>query len=192
MKRVPLIATLIVGLACLTMVGLGVWQLKRMAWKEGLLAEYAAAKNRPEINYPVVPLPQSSPFFRRSSLVCLEVTGWTPVSGRNLAGASGWKMLAQCRTSAEGPGAVVDAGWSTGFLAPPWKGGQVSGIIAPDTRHIIRLVSDKPLAPGLMASAPPSPDDIANNHFAYAVQWFLFAALAAGIYGLALRRRLRA
>ncbi len=28
-----------------------------------------------------------------------------------------------------------------------------------------------------------------NNHLAYAVQWFLFAAIAGAIYVLALRRR---
>jgi cytochrome oxidase assembly protein ShyY1 len=50
------------------------------------------------------------------------------------------------------------------------------------------LVSNTP-APGLEASAPPSPDEVPNNHLAYAVQWFLFAGVAALIYGLALRRR---
>ncbi|HNJ47416.1 MAG TPA: SURF1 family protein, partial [Novosphingobium sp.] len=34
--------------------------------------------------------------------------------------------------------------------------------------------------------------DIPNNHLSYAVQWFLFAATALVIYGLALRKRLAA
>lgn len=42
-----------------------------------------------------------------------------------------------------------------------------------------------------MASAPPSPDTIPNNHLSYAVQWFLFAGIAAVIYALALRQRWR-
>jgi surfeit locus 1 family protein len=37
--------------------------------------------------------------------------------------------------------------------------------------------------------ARPNPDDVPNNHMAYAVQWFLFAAAAAVIYLLALRKR---
>ena len=45
--------------------------------------------------------------------------------------------------------------------------------------------------PGLRASGVPSADDTPNNHFAYAVQWFLFAAAALVIYILAVRRRLR-
>ena len=53
-----------------------------------------------------------------------------------------------------------------------------------------RLVAATP-GPGLMASAPPSPDTIPNNHFSYAIQWFLFAGIASLIYGLALRQRWR-
>jgi cytochrome oxidase assembly protein ShyY1 len=50
------------------------------------------------------------------------------------------------------------------------------------------LVSDT-AAPGLQPSEPPSLDDIPNNHFAYAIQWFIFAMLAVGIYAIALWRR---
>ena len=38
-------------------------------------------------------------------------------------------------------------------------------------------------------SKPPSPDSIPNNHLSYAVQWFLFAGIAALIYALALRKK---
>ena len=66
----------------------------------------------------------------------------------------------------------------------------VSGIIAPDSISRMRLVSSEP-GPGLVASALPSPDSIPNNHLSYAIQWFLFAAAAAIIYVLALKRRAR-
>jgi cytochrome oxidase assembly protein ShyY1 len=66
----------------------------------------------------------------------------------------------------------------------------VRGIIAPDGLSRMRLVSEEP-GPGLVASAVPSPDSIPNNHLSYAIQWFLFAAAAALIYDLALRRRQR-
>jgi surfeit locus 1 family protein len=51
-------------------------------------------------------------------------------------------------------------------------------------------VADPPLA-GLAANARPDPADIPNNHWSYAVQWFLFAGTALVIYALALRKRLR-
>ena len=79
-------------------------------------------------------------------------------------------------------------GWSERPDSPDWTGGPVSGIIAPDTQHVIRLVASKP-APGLKPAQPPSIQDIPNNHFGYAVQWFLFAGIAMVIYVLALRRR---
>ncbi|MEL6875054.1 MAG: SURF1 family cytochrome oxidase biogenesis protein, partial [Pseudomonadota bacterium] len=50
--------------------------------------------------------------------------------------------------------------------------------------------ADQPVA-GLKQPARPSVADIPNNHFAYAVQWFLFAAIALIIYGFALRGRSR-
>jgi surfeit locus 1 family protein len=43
--------------------------------------------------------------------------------------------------------------------------------------------------PGLEPAAPPSTDSIPNNHRSYAVQWFIFAAIALIIYGLAMRKR---
>ena len=85
-----------------------------------------------------------------------------------------------------------------------WSGGAVSGLIthAPDTRSLIgaladrrppplMLVADRPPGAGRAANAPPSLDAIPNNHLAYAVQWFFFAAVASVIYLLALRRRFR-
>jgi surfeit locus 1 family protein len=188
-RRLPLLPTLLVVATCLTMIGLGIWQLQRAAWKEALLKQYAAAQNLPPIAYPGVPTPRNLPLFRKSQVFCLSVEGWTPVAGRNAKGDSGWSLMASCRTGAEGPGVFVDAGWSKKFDTPDWKGGSVSGILAPDTKHVLRLVSDKPLAPSLVASAPPSLDDVPNNHLAYAVQWFVFVSIAAGIYVLALRRR---
>src|SRR3546814_12384276 len=55
---------------------------------------------------------------------------------------------------------------------------------------IIRFVSDRAAA-GLEPAQPPRLDDVPNNHFAYAIQWFLFAGVAVAIYILALRGRSR-
>src|SRR3546814_2412760 len=65
MRRFPLIATLIVALAVAAMIGLGVWQLQRMTWKDGLLNSYASAQGLPSIDWPVSPDPQHPPLFRR-------------------------------------------------------------------------------------------------------------------------------
>lgn len=189
MRTWPLLPTVIVAAAIATMIGLGVWQLSRAAWKDGLIARYEQAANRPPVAWPAVPPEDGGDLlYRRAAGFCTEVTGWRAVAGQNRRGASGWSHIAACRTGAEGPGMQVDMGWSTSAQPPQWRGGPVSGVIAPDSRHVIRLVSIE-AAPGLEPSAAPDPAAMPNNHLLYAVQWFLFAAMAAVIYVLALRRR---
>lgn len=187
--RVPLFATATVAAAIAVMIGLGVWQLQRAGWKQSLLARFETASRLPPTAWPAAPVADEALYFRRASGFCAEVTGWTAVAGRNAAGQSGWSHIAACRTGgAEEPGLQADMGWSNASTAPAWRGGEVRGVIAPDSRHLIRLVSTTP-APGLEPSAPPSPAEVPNNHLFYALQWFFFAAAAALIYGLALRRR---
>lgn len=82
----------------------------------------------------------------------------------------------------------VDMGWSTLSNNPVWRGGVVSGVIAPDGKFGMRLISSE-AAPGLVPSAPPTTESIPNNHLLYAIQWFFFAAAALVIYALALRRK---
>ena len=189
-RRLPVIPTLVVGLAVAVMLGLGVWQLSRAREKEALLARYSAAADLPSVAWPVVPpMADKLPLFRTSSLECLEPVAARVTAGRNLRGESGYSHLVDCRTGAEGPGARVDIGWSRDPKAGAnWTGGSVRGTVGPDSERQMRLISATGLA-GLEASAPPSPADIPNNHRSYAVQWFLFAAAALVIYVLALRAR---
>ena len=190
MRRLPFLPTVIVGLAIATMIGLGVWQLSRAREKEALLARYKTAAALPPIAWPTAPPSADKlPLFRKASVLCLEPVAAKVLAGRNSQGQSGYSHLVDCRTAAEGPGVRIDIGWSQDPTAGGrWKGGEVSGIIAPDTERHMKLVSATGLA-GLAASGPPSPADIPNNHRSYAVQWFLFAAAALIIYALALRAR---
>lgn len=192
MKGLPIIGTVLMLAAVATMVGLGVWQLQRADWKNSLLASYEAARDKPAISYPAVPVEDDPSYFRRSSVNCLEVLDWRAVSGRNANGQAGWAHIAHCRTSGgEGPGAHIVAGWSKSPEDPEWGGGPVDGIVAPDSQYMVRLVASEPVA-GLQKSQEPSTDDVPNNHMAYAVQWFLFAGIALVIYFLALRGRNKA
>lgn len=189
MRRWPLIPTLLVAAAVATMIGLGIWQLGRMQEKRELIAQYERAANLPQVAWPSVPPADDSLLFRRAAGFCLEVTGWRATAGQNAGGEGGWSHIASCSTGGlEGPGMQADMGWSKQSTTPAWRGGEVAGVIVPDSKHRIRLVSSKP-APGLEPSAPPSPDTISNNHLLYAIQWFFFAAAAAVIYVLALKRR---
>lgn len=188
-RKLLVIPTILVGLAVVVMVGLGIWQLERRGEKEALLATYRAAAGKPPIGWPTVPPKEPLPLFRHATGNCLQVTGFRTGAGQNLKGEPGYLIIADCLTGAEGPGMAVELGWSKDPNAGrAFRGGLVSGIIAPDRINRMRLVAAAP-GPGLMASAPPSPDIIPNNHLSYAIQWFLFAGIALTIYWLALRQR---
>jgi cytochrome oxidase assembly protein ShyY1 len=172
MRRLPLFPTLLVAAACLVMIGLGIWQL--------------------QIAFPTIPINEDAlPLFRRASGNCVRVQSRRTAAGENRRGESGFLHIADCGSGAEGPGMAVELGWSKNPNAGAgWKGGEVEGVIAPDRKSRMRLVSATGLA-GLEPSAPPSPASIPNNHLSYAIQWFLFAGIAALIYWLAVRKRLK-
>ncbi|MEO5641234.1 MAG: SURF1 family protein [Sphingomicrobium sp.] len=188
-RRYPLVPTILVAAAIATMIGLGLWQLRRAQWKEALIARYAQASKMPPIAFPTVPIDSKNlPLYRYATGNCVEVVGRRTVAGSNRGGEPGFAQVADCRTGAEGPGMAVVIGWSKDPKAGAnWKGGPVSGIIGPDAVTRMHLVVDG-AAPGLEPAAPPTVTSIPNNHRSYAVQWFLFALVAAVIYLLALRR----
>jgi surfeit locus 1 family protein len=196
-RRIPIIPTILVTLAIAAMIGLGLWQLlDRLPKKEAFLAQLAANPAKPTMAFPG--FPDETLLFRRASGLCLQPTE-IKLAG---AGKSGFRAIAECRTGAEGPGMVVQLGTTRDPMTKVnWPGGGVSGYIshAPDGRSLIgslfdhtpqrlMLVADTPQA-GLNPNGKPDIASVPNNHLAYAGQWFFFAAIAAIIYALALRRR---
>jgi len=192
MMRRLAIPTIIVAAAVALMVALGIWQLHRAGWKESLLARYDQAQRLPPVTWPTTPLADNQlPLFRHATGVCLRPVGKRAVAGHSVGGEPGYVQVIDCSTGAEGPGMSVEVGWSKNPNAiTSWRGGPVSGIIAPDSRTRMRLVAASP-APGLQPSAPPSTAAIPNNHRLYAIQWFSFATIALIIYGMAARKRLK-
>ncbi len=191
--RLPIIPTLVVGIAVLLMIWLGFWQLYRLQSKDALLTRIAANPSLPEMILPPHSTDQSL-LLRRGRIDCAA-----PLSiATEGAGRSGSRFVATCAN-----GAKIQIGTSPDPQARPvWNGATVRGTVwqAPDHRiALVRwfeghatelmLVPETPLA-GLSPNAPPDPGSIPNNHFAYAMQWFLFAGTALVIYTLALRKRL--
>ncbi|HEX4848572.1 MAG TPA: SURF1 family cytochrome oxidase biogenesis protein [Novosphingobium sp.] len=200
LKRLPLIPTVIVVAAVLVMIRLGLWQVERMHEKDALLLRYAQAQNLPVIRYDgTIGDPRN--LFRRVEGTCRRVEGGGMMAGRNAAGDVGWAHAANCAAIAPAkPGEEQMDGWKSaevqvviGWSREPrevrWAGGPYTGVLAPGAGDSVRVIADPPLA-GLEANAKPDPRDIPNNHWSYAIQWFLFALVALVIYGLALRKRL--
>ena len=173
MRRIPLLPTLVVAAAVAVMDGLGIWQLHRAEWKEGLIARIEAAGTT------------------RATLSC-DIDAKPEVrAGRNVAGESGYRYLVPC-TSAT-PVTRLDIGWSKrpDLLPTVDFAGNVTGVYAAGGAASDRiLVLEQPIAP-LERSGLPSAADLPNNHRFYAAQWFFFAFAAVLIYVLALRRRRR-
>jgi surfeit locus 1 family protein len=202
-RRWPILPTLFVAAAIATMIALGVWQVGRAGEKQALLDLYTANLTREPVAFPAMgPVPDDA-LFRRSSANCLEVSELRPIGGRATTGTTGYRFLATCSRGVEGPGFIADIGLAEDpQYRPTFTGGMVEGVItlepvegglwasltgtAPVPRPM--LVASNP-PPGLLASALPDPSGIANNHIAYAVQWFLFALAAGVIYVLAVRQR---
>ena len=202
-RKIPIVPTIIVALAVALMIGLGIWQLGRAQHKEAALQEWRDNMSLPATAYPIQNPTDERYMFRRLSGTCLRVVAWQVLGGRTREGEPGWRHIASCATGAEGPGLVVDMGVSKQpDLKVAWAGGPVRGYAThePDNSGLLErlrgkssplrlmIVADVP-APGLMASSPPDPASVPNNHRSYMVQWFLFALIAAVIYVLALRKR---
>ena len=185
-RQLPIIPTIIVIVAAMTMVALGIWQLGRADEKAALIARYSDANAMADpVDFP----PDGDGedvWFRRSSVVCDSAGQIKPVAGTAANGAKGWTMRVTCVTE-NGTDALVDLGFARALDLPDWGGGIVTGVIAPGPR----LVADPPQA-GLQPLATPDPTDLPNNHLAYAGQWFFFALTALVIYAIAVRARINA
>lgn len=197
MKRLPLLPTLVVAGAVAVMIALGVWQLERAAWKERLLADYAAAAALPALD--LDPLLDGDPAppplaFRRVLVTCAAqdlAPEWR--GARSRAGQAGYAAFVPCRPGAGGLAGriLVNAGWAPVPHRDQrvTRAGIVAGTFGGDVEGQPLLLTAATPAPSLAPGASASIDEVPNNHRAYAAQWFFFAGLAVLIYLLALRRR---
>lgn len=189
-RRVPVLPTLIVAAAVATMIALGVWQLRRAEWKGALIERYREAQAMSaNIPWPGDQAGLEQALFRWSQFDCERVLGIRTTAATSAAGESGVAQVAHCEIDGGGE-AEVALGWSRPTQQIAWDGGRVSGIIGPGGTFGGTLHASPP-APGLAPLAPPDPNDLPDNHLAYAGQWFFFALTAGVIYVLALRRRWR-
>jgi cytochrome oxidase assembly protein ShyY1 len=195
-RRLPIFPTIIAAAAVAMLVGLGVWQLQRAKWKEGVIAHFAAAQKLPPITFPTVPLRTDQlPLFRYATALCLRPVGQRATVGENRQGEPGYVQIIDCATGAEGPGMSVEVGWSKNPNAKVnWRGGLVSGIIVPDRVSRMRLVAAT--APtGLEPSKVPDVSTVSAitpaGHRGYAATWFALAVVALAVYAVAVRNHLK-
>jgi surfeit locus 1 family protein len=124
----------IVALAIL--IGLGVWQVKRLHWKEHILARVAAAKVEPPEALAVA-LGQAADGvetdYRRVQADCadIETTPFIRLYAVTSSGA-GYRIITACRLAAGGYGSIlVDRGYVSDEDAPRLKPGAGKALTRP-------------------------------------------------------------
>jgi surfeit locus 1 family protein len=203
MKRVPLLATLVVVVTITALISLGVWQLQRREWKHALIAQLEMAPKLPLLepqDFMAAMNGTKSIQYRRAELPCSPgtVLPYDVKGGSSTQGDSGYVVLVSCRPNRKSPDIVAVAGWTM-------RADAVRVPIAVDTvfkgliieypygeaadRPQFMLIPDTAVPP-LKVSQRPDPEDLPDNHLSYAGQWFGLAAALVAIYGIWLRRRM--
>ena len=127
MRRFPWGLTLVAGLAFAILVGLGVWQLRRLAWKQDLLTRVAALRVAPArpITVILARAARGGDVDYRRVVVDCTPPPQTPRDAYRYAlrdGRVGWRLISVCRLAgAPYDGVLLDRGLVTrltGAMAP--------------------------------------------------------------------------
>ena len=201
------------------LLSLGVWQMQRLVWKEGVLAEIEARINDAPVTMPASPDPETDPYLP------VEVAGtFTGDTIRVLVSqkdvGAGYRMITALQTD---DGAIlVDRGFVatdardiaapnapvtvTGNLQWPqetdnftpdpdlenntWFARDVPALAAAlDTREILLVARAVSADDPALSPLPVDTAAIPNDHLQYAITWFSLAAIWLGMTLLFLRRR---
>lgn len=212
---------LILGMVgCAILIGLGVWQLQRLAWKEAILAEIGARIGADPVDLPAAPAQAEHPYLP------VAVTG--ALGGEELhvltsGNGAGYRVISALTTGdrrvmvdlgfvgLEGKDAPRMApqvtvtgnlhwpdevdGWTPApdRAANTWFARDVDAMAAAlNTEPVLIVARD---IAGADLATDPLPIDtgaIRNDHLEYAITWFLLALVWAGMSLYLILRTLRA
>ncbi len=111
MKRFPWILTLAVLPCLVLLIGLGVWQVQRLHWKEGLIDQADAAAKTPPAAINEV-LIASDPEFRKALIVCPGLPTAPYVELQSIhEGQVGVRLVSVCRAPGEAKPFLIDRGF---------------------------------------------------------------------------------
>ncbi|WP_312782762.1 SURF1 family protein [Brevundimonas sp.] len=108
--RFPVVLTVLTVLLLGVLLALGVWQVQRMQWKEGLIAGAEAAADQPPL-----PLTEAlrldNPEFRRVILTCRGLSAAPYVELQSIENSdAGVRLISACAVEG-GPALLVDRGF---------------------------------------------------------------------------------
>jgi len=215
---VPGVSTL---LMLAVLVGLGVWQLERRAWKLGLLAEFARSETEPAVPLTDGPRPFMKVRIEGRFRDDLAATYGADVRDTPRGSVLGEQLLVPLER-ADGRPILVDRGWVPGaarpsapsgivgvegYVRPPDRPGWFSPADAIDKRQFYTLdpvrigaaLGLPAVAPfTLVVLGPPGMPDPAhglprppNDHLTYAITWFSLAVTLLVVFALYARKAAR-
>ncbi|PLR28943.1 hypothetical protein SGCZBJ_00440 [Caulobacter zeae] len=217
--RFPIVLTIATLIAFAILCGLGTWQVKRLAWKEDLLARIETLKT-----VPAIPLAQALTRADKGEDVAWTrvETGCRPVApGASFPlvygvrdGQMVWRPQIICGSD-HGP-IIVDLGVAeglTGQVQPDRHGvfgypSRVTGVLVTtdqlggkereglltdeagkSPKYVLMAEATTPALPRVTPA--PLPAEISNRHLEYALTWFGLAVTLLFIYAAMLWRRMR-
>ena len=217
MRRV--LIPLIFGIAgCAVLIGLGVWQVQRLAWKQGILARIEARIAAEPVPLPAAPR-ETADEYRPVTLTGKLDAGALRVLVSHKRLGAGHRVIAALDTGARR--VLIDRGFVSADAAippPPETAVTVTGnLLWPDdrtgatpendvtgnmwfARDVAQMAGVMDTAPLLIVARTVSPPEqgvtplpvgmrgIPNDHLSYAITWFSLAAIWAAMTGYFLWR----
>ena len=213
-----MILPLLFGLVgCAILIALGSWQLQRLAWKQGILAQISARLTDTPVALPALPDPAGDKYLP------VRVTGRFTGSEIDVLASlkevgAGYRVIAAFRTD-DGRMILIDRGFlpedqrarprlattaaivgtlhwpdeTDSFTPPPdaareiWFARDVPAMAAKLQTEPVLIVAREATGDGI-TPLPVDTQGIPNNHLNYAVTWFSLAAVWAGMTLLLLWR----
>jgi surfeit locus 1 family protein len=125
-SRFPIGLTLAAGIALALLIGLGVWQLKRLAWKENLLSEIASRTKAPAVSLDAGLASARDPEFTRVTVQCPGLATARFVAIYSVRdGEAGDRLVSLCHPADSRLALLVDRGFVVGTVSarPAQTGG---------------------------------------------------------------------
>lgn len=204
-----MIAPLLFGLiGAAILIGLGVWQMQRLQWKQGVLAEITARITAAPVALPATPDPTADLYLPVQADGRFTGQSLRVLASRKMVGP-GYRIIAVFETA--GRRVLVDAGFAPegtavtlptaplqvtgnlhwpaevdGFTPAPdlakglWFARDLPAMAAALQADPVLIVARDPVVAGVDAM-PLDGSGIPNDHLGYALTWF---SLAAGWLGM--------
>lgn len=120
MRRFPWILTVLTVAALVLLIGLGLWQVERLKWKEGLIAASEAAAAKPPAPLDQV-LAEGDLEFRKALIVCPGLASAPYVELQSIhEGEAGVRLISACKPVGMAFSLLIDRGFiADGVSARP-------------------------------------------------------------------------